>query len=149
MTGYYWGTAGWQDADAKSPSRETAIREASNGTLKTRLHAVLMLALGAGTVGITFKDVDAELRTHHGKSSGALSNLHKQGKLFRLTEYRRDGCSVYIHPDYASRFESSEYSRLPAETAMERLKRQAKEQETTIKELMDEIAHLKRRLGES
>ena len=108
-----------------------------------------MLALSAGTVGITFKDVDAELGTHHGKSSGALSNLHKQQKLFRLTEYRRDGCSVYIHPDYAQRFKSREYSRLPAETAMELLKRQAKEQETTIDELMDEIAHLKRRLGES
>ena len=149
MTGYYWGTAGWQDTAAQSPSRETAIREASNGKLKTRLNEVLSLALSVGTVGITFKDVDAELHIDHGKSSGALSNLHKQGKLFRLTEYQRNGCSVYIHPDYASRFESSEYSRLPAETAMERLKRQAKEQETTIKELMDEIAHLKRRLGES
>jgi hypothetical protein len=149
VTGYYWGTAGWQDAAAQSPSRETAIREASNGTLKTRLNEVLSLALSVGTVGITFKDVCDELHIHHGKSSGALSNLHKQRKLFRLTEYQRDGCSVYIHPDHAHRFESSEYSRLPAETAMERLKRQAKEQEATIKQLMDEIAHLKRRLGES
>lgn len=149
MSGYYWGTAGWQDAAQSSPSRERAIREASDGTLSKRLNAVLSLAVGAGTVGITFKDVDTVLGTHHGQSSGALSNLHKQGKLFRLTEYRRDRCAVYIHPSHAERFQTSEYSTVPAETSMERLKRQAKAQEITIRELMDEITHLKRRLGES
>jgi hypothetical protein len=152
MSGYYWGTAGWQDAAAQSPSREKAIREASDGTLSKRLSRVLDFAYRQGTLGITFKDVDDALGTHHGESSGALSNLHKQGLLFRLTQYRKPGqprCSVYIHRDHANSFSEGEFSRTPAETKGERLKREAKDMELQIKALLDEVAHLKRRLGES
>lgn len=149
MTGYYWGTAGWQDAAAQSPSRERAIRESSDGTLSKRMADVLALAATQGTVGITFRDIDRALGTHHGQSSSALSNLHKQGQLFRLTEYRREKCSVYIHPVFADRFSPQEYTRQPSETAAERRKKEAQQNERLIKELMDEIDHLKRRLGES
>ena len=38
---------------------------------------------------------------HHGRVSGALSVLHKVGKLARLTE-TRDKCKVYVLPEYVN-----------------------------------------------
>lgn len=152
MSGYYWGTGGWQDDAAGSPSRERAIREASDGTLSKRLSKVLDFAYRNGTNGITFKDVDEALGTHHGQSSGALTNLHKQGKLCRLALYRKPGqkrCSVYVHADFADRFSEEELYRTPSETKSQRLIREAGDMERLIAELRDEVAHLKRRLGES
>jgi hypothetical protein len=152
MSGYYWGTAGWQDAAAQSPSREKAIREASDGTLSKRLSKVLDFVYRQGTIGATFRDIDEALGTHHGQSSGALTNLHKQGKIARLAVYRKPGqprCSVYVHAAYADMFDDNELYRTPTETKSQRLVREARELERVIVELRDEIAHLKRRLRES
>jgi hypothetical protein len=146
MTGYYWGTAGWQDNAIQSASRDRAIREASDGTLSKRLEQVVDLAYRSGTVGITFKDVDKQLGTHHGQSSGALSNLHRQCKLFRLTEYRRDRCSVYIHPYFADRFNDREYDRLPSETEAKKRLRLIQELEQEITQLTEENDYLKKKI---
>lgn len=144
--GYYWGTAGWQDTARQSASRERAIREAGDGTLSKRLQDVMDFAYRAGTIGITFKDVDEHIGTHHGQSSGALSNLHKQCKLFRLTEYRRDKCSVYIHPHHASRFTEAEYDRLPSETKTEKRLRQMAEMTLQIAMLEEENDYLRKKI---
>lgn len=38
-------------------------------------------------------------QAHHGDISGALALLHRGLKIARLSE-KRDGCKVYVHPDY-------------------------------------------------
>jgi len=148
MSGAYDGTAGWQDTASQSPSRENRIREASDGTLTKRLQDVVDLAYRAGTVGITFKDVDnSHLGTHHGQSSGALSNLHKQAQLFRLTEYTRNRCSVYIHPHHSSSFSEAEFDRLPSETKAQKRIRDMKKMMLQIAVLEEENDYLKRKIG--
>lgn len=137
------------DLSSDSASRERAIREASDGTFKRRTDRIIDLAYGHGTIGITFKDVDAALGTHHGQSSGSLSILHQHGRLFRLTKYRKPGqprCSVYIHPEHAGSFEPDEIAETPSESKMQRLVREAHENEQRIKQLIEENDHLRRRL---
>ncbi len=146
MNGAYNGTAGWQDTASQSPSRENRIREASDGTLSKRLQDVLDFAYRQGTIGITFKDVDSRLRTHHGQSSSALSNLHKQGQLFRLTDYTRNRCSVYIHPHHSSRFSEAEFDRLPSETKTQKRIRAMHKMTLQIAVLEEENDYLKRKI---
>jgi hypothetical protein len=43
---------------------------------------------------------------HHGQASGALSVLHKEGRIARLTE-RRNRCAVYVLPEYVQGRETS------------------------------------------
>lgn len=138
----------YTDLSEQSASRERAIREHSDGTFKRRQDQVVDFAYRHGTIGITFKDCN-ELDMHHGESSGALSSLHKQGKLFRLTKYRKPGqprCSVYIHPEYAGAFAEDEIARTPGESKMQRLVREAEDKERYIARLIDENNILRRRL---
>ena len=137
------------DLHEESASRERAIREASDGTFLKRRDKVVDLAYGHGSIGITFKDVDAALGTHHGQSSGALSTLHKEGKLYRLTKYRKPNqprCSVYVHPDHAGVFEPDEILTSPSESKMQRLVREASDYEQIIQRLLEEKDFLERRL---
>lgn len=64
----------------------------------TRLDGVVKVAEGAGSWGVTWQDVANELGLHHGQASGALSRLHRDGALLRLSE-RRGRSSVYVTPD--------------------------------------------------
>ena len=91
----YAGTEGYAGSDT---SRQRALAEAVDGTASKRQRYILILAERAGEKGITV----AELRDstlHHGRVSGALSVLHKVGKLARLTEVRGK-CKVYVLPKY-------------------------------------------------
>ena len=45
--------------------------------------------------GLTYRDVAALTGWDHGTTSGALSVLHKVGRIARLTE-KRDRCKVYV-----------------------------------------------------
>lgn len=145
MSGIYSdGTGGWSEDGA---SRDRAVREALDGTFSERLRKIRDLAYEMGVVGITFKDVDEQLGTHHGQSSGALTNLHKQGALYRMTVYRRDRCSVYIHPDHAHRFLPEELMTSPAESKAERLRRELADNQKVIEQLRDEVQMLRRRLN--
>lgn len=139
----------YTDLADHSASRERAIREHQDGTFKTRVEEIIDFAYRQGTIGITFKDVDNELFTHHGESSGALSTLHQKGKLYRLTKYRKPDqprCSVYIHPEYAGAFSDSEIMTKPAESKMQRLAREARQNEDRIRHLQEENDSLRRRL---
>lgn len=53
----------------------------------------------AGITGLTVWELRQDIPTlHHGMASGALSVLHKAGKIVRTTD-KRGGYSVYVTPD--------------------------------------------------
>lgn len=91
----YAGTEGYAGSDT---SRERAIKEAISGTASKRQRYLLILAERAKERGVTVADV-RDTSLHHGRVSGALSVLHKVGKLSRLTE-TRGKCKVYVLPQY-------------------------------------------------
>jgi hypothetical protein len=92
----YAGTSGWSGSDT---SRERAERDDVDGTTSRRQSQVIFLLAGEGALGATWKEVADRLGWHHGQASGALSVLHKEGKVDRLTT-RRNRCSVYVLPQF-------------------------------------------------
>jgi hypothetical protein len=80
-------------------SRERAERDDRSGRTQHRQRQVLDLLAQRGTVGLTYKELCGFTDWHHGQASGALSVLHKEGRIARLT-IRRDRCLVYVHPGY-------------------------------------------------
>jgi len=54
----------------------------------------------AGARGLTWAEAGRTLRLHHGQVSGALSALHRRGRITRTTTYRA-GSAVYLHLDHA------------------------------------------------
>lgn len=67
-----------------------------------------------GSNGITVKELRNATGWHHGQASGALSLMHKQGKIARLTE-KVDHCKVYVlHEDVQGR-DTEPYGRKPAD----------------------------------
>jgi hypothetical protein len=93
----YAGTEGFAGSDT---SKQRAITEAVDGVASKRQRFILILAGRAQERGITVAEVrDGSL--HHGRVSGSLSVLHKEGKLARLTE-SRGKCKVYVLPQYVN-----------------------------------------------
>jgi hypothetical protein len=93
----YAGTIGYAGSDT---SRIRAESEVADGTASKRQRFILILAWRAGEHGITVAELrDSNL--HHGRVSGALSVLHKVGKLARLTE-SRGRCKVYVLPEHVN-----------------------------------------------
>lgn len=91
----YNGTEGYAGSET---SKQAAVDAVIHGTASKRQRFILILAGRAKERGITVAELrDASL--HHGRVSGALSVLHKAGKLARLTEVR-DRCKVYVLPEY-------------------------------------------------
>lgn len=93
----YAGTEGYAGSET---SKQRAQDDVVKGTASKRQRFILILAGRAKEKGITV----AELRDstlHHGRVSGALSVLHKVGKLARLTE-TRGRCKVYVLPEYVN-----------------------------------------------
>jgi len=79
-------------------SRDRARTEDADGTTSYRQRKVRMFIEAAGERGMTWAEVAEACRLHHGQASGALSSLHRAGKIARLNE-RRNRCSVYVMPD--------------------------------------------------
>lgn len=89
-------------------SRERARdRDTSGKTGKTQ-QALLTLLAQCGPLGQTWREAQQALvdldreefgAAHHGVVTGALSNLHKDGRVARLRE-RRNRCEVYVLPEY-------------------------------------------------
>lgn len=93
----YNGTEGYAGSGT---SKSRAFQEALDGTASKRQRYILILAERAKAKGVTVAELrDASL--HHGRISGALSVLHKVGKLSRLTE-TRGRCKVYVLPEYVN-----------------------------------------------
>lgn len=93
----YAGTEGHAGSDT---SRDRAFREAIDGTASKRQRYILIMAQRAHERGITVADL-RDTSLHHGRVSGALSVLHKAGKLNRLRE-TRDKCKVYVMPQFVN-----------------------------------------------
>lgn len=92
----YNGTEGYSGSEA---SRMRAEGEARDGTVLRRQQDVMHWVQAAGVSGVTWRDLGEVTGLHHGQITGALSNLHRAGKIARLTQ-RRGRCSVYVAHEY-------------------------------------------------
>lgn len=91
----YAGTSGFSGTDA---SMERALTRDATGKTGRVQRAVLDAAAAAGLPGVTIKDLRLEFPDeHHGTLSGALTALHQEGRLARLST-QRDRCSLYVLP---------------------------------------------------
>jgi len=119
----YAGTSGWSGSVT---SEARAIREDSDGTTTQRQAEVLAYLDQRGWTGATWREVAQEAGWHHGQASGALSVLHKVGKVVRLfgdgsPNTVRNGCAVYVLPEYVAGRQPSEHGRKrPTTTEAER-----------------------------
>lgn len=94
-TPYSGGTSsGWSGSPT---SRDRAQREDSTGVTGRRSRQVLALLTDAEDRGMTDAEVQDVLGVGHGVSSGALTRLHKAGRIARLAE-RRSGNEIYVVP---------------------------------------------------
>jgi len=88
--------SGWAGSET---SAARARAEDASGVTARRQRDVLALLRAAGTRGMTWREVADALVMHHGQASGALSGLHKAGRITRLAETRLR-CSVYVTPEF-------------------------------------------------
>ena len=88
--------SGWSGTDT---SRDRALeRDVTGQTAKIQTRLLVRIA-ATGERGLTVAEARRALPDdHHGSISGALSNLHKAGKIARVDE-TRDRCKVYVLPD--------------------------------------------------
>lgn len=81
----------------------TATREYTSYRDEVLQFDILALVDRAGHRGMTAAEVrahfDAEKVAHHGMVSGALSILHRDLKVARLSE-KREGYKIYVQPDF-------------------------------------------------
>ena len=97
----YNGTGGWSGTDTSKARAEYDVR---TGNL-SRTQLLVIKALGeAQYLGCIVHDIKIPKKNgdgymHHGSVSGALSNLHMNGKIDRL-QLKRNGCHIYVLPQY-------------------------------------------------
>lgn len=91
----YAGTSGWSGSET---SRERAEDEDESGVTSARQAAALNALEVRGDAGLTWRELAEVYGWHHGQASGALSVLHKEGRIARLAKVRRNRCSVYVLP---------------------------------------------------
>ena len=82
--GVYSGTQGFVN-------RSTSIERSTPS-----LDRVYDYVEGRHLNGVTWKDVSRALGIHHGQASGALSNLHRLGRVFVVAGEKRERCQVYV-----------------------------------------------------
>lgn len=92
----YAGTSGWSGS---TTSLDRAIDQDETGkTLNHQLRVIEILD-ALGPYGGTWTELSAKMDAHHGIVTGALSNLHKAGKIARLRN-RRGRCEIYVRPEF-------------------------------------------------
>ena len=92
----YAGTSGWSGS---TTSRDRAIQDDTSGVTSERQLKVLELLEDAGAEGLTWADISDLTGEHHGKVSNALSVLHMERYISRLTE-RRGKSQIYVRHHY-------------------------------------------------
>ena len=108
---HYNGTSGWSGTDTS----EQRAREAdTNGRTAQVQEFVYECVMVRGISGTTWKEISDLSTLHHGTVSGALSALHKEGKISRLLE-KRNRCRVYVLNEYVSGRETDSQGRKPKE----------------------------------
>jgi hypothetical protein len=103
----YNGTSGWSGTDT---SRERAVTADTNGDTKDRQRKVMNFLHFYEGHGATWKEIAEHTGWHHGTVSGALSVLHKDKRIARLTQ-QRDRCRVYVLPEYVYGRETDQQGR--------------------------------------
>jgi len=101
----YAGSSGWSGS---TTSKERADRDDRSGKTTERQTMVLRALSKVGEYGATWKELGAAFGWHHGQASGALSVLHKAGRIERLKN-RRLRCEVYVMPEFVLGRETSPY----------------------------------------
>lgn len=92
----YAGTSGFSG----TTTSEGRAREADKtGKTKDRQRRVMWFLAGCRSHGATWKELSEATGWHHGTASGALSVLHKTGRIARLSQSRHK-CKVYVLPNY-------------------------------------------------
>ena len=81
---------------AGSETSRARAREADlSGVTAQRQRRTIIELSRSGGRGLTWKELADITGWHHGTTSGALSNLHKDGRISRLVE-KRNKCKVYV-----------------------------------------------------
>lgn len=88
----YAGTSGFSGTDT---SESRARTEDSNGTTSERQRVTYRYVQSGRYNGITVRELRERAGLHHGQASSALSVLHKEGVIERLSE-TRGRCKVYV-----------------------------------------------------
>ena len=102
----YGGDSNPNSGFAGSETSRARAREADlSGLTGARQRETIRLLTSRGGRGITWKELADLTGWHHGTCSGALSNLHKVGRIARLSE-KRLRCKVYVLPDYVGERET-------------------------------------------
>jgi hypothetical protein len=101
----FGGHSGSMGSDA---SRERAEREDEEGISEWRQRQIIDLLAQAGPMGLTWKEVGAQLNWHHGQATGALSPMHAAGIIDALKQ-TRDGSTIYVIPEHLGGRETREY----------------------------------------
>ncbi len=83
---------------ASDTSRERAEIEDESGVTAKRAEQILE-HLKLRRDGLTWFELSALLKLHHGQTSGCLSMLHKSGVIFALKQ-KRNRCHPYVHDAY-------------------------------------------------
>jgi len=76
-------------------SKARAVAEDESGVTASRQKQILDV-LAKTEYGNTWKELADKLGLHHGQVSGALSVLHKAGRIFALKR-TREGSQIYLH----------------------------------------------------
>jgi hypothetical protein len=108
----YNGTSGWSGTDT---SEERAIASDRSGETKSRQRQTIGHLYLSEQQGMTWKELADTTGWHHGQASGALSVLHKAGKIARLKE-KRNACRVYVLPEFICGREVDVHGRKPKRT---------------------------------
>ena len=109
----------------RDTSTERATTEADNGTATERALRILE-ALHHQTGGLTWNELGEQLGLHHGQVSGALSNLHKNGRVFMLRT-KRGKSHPYVHNRYRNAYLDDERYDTPAQTRANKIRETERE----------------------
>jgi len=88
-------SSGWSGSET---SANRAHRNDTTGVTAKRQRETLRLLEWKGAEGLTWLQLAQITGMHHGSASGALSTLHKAGRIARLTE-RRGRSAIYVIPE--------------------------------------------------
>lgn len=100
--------------NASDTSRERADRDDAEGTTQARVNEVVQHLL-LRRDGMTWPELAAVLKLHHGQVSGCLSMMHKAGLVFALRA-KRDKCHPYVHVSYRDTYAETERIDRPVKT---------------------------------
>jgi ssDNA-binding Zn-finger/Zn-ribbon topoisomerase 1 len=107
----YNGSSGWSGTDT---SRERATTSDTTGETSKRQRETIRALMSRGEDGMTWKELADYMGWHHGTASGALSVLHKDGRIARLIS-KRDKCRIYVANNYINGRETDSQGRKPKE----------------------------------